>query len=266
MADIHSSSVIHPDAKIHETAVIGPFCQIGENVEIGANVHLHASVVITGSTKLAESCEVFPGAVIGARPQVLGAKEGKQAVEIGARTIIRENATIHGASEDKDEPTRVGEDCYLMLNSHLGHDVQIGNKCVFAAGALVGGHARIGNQVWLGGMAGVHQNSWIGDHAFIAAGCVVTGDIIPFVVAEGTSCSFSTLNAVGLSRRGFSRADMKVIRSVIQAIFNEMDTTLLFKERVEATRKQFEGNEFADQILRFVEAPRSGRKLCPYKG
>ncbi|MAK61969.1 MAG: acyl-[acyl-carrier-protein]--UDP-N-acetylglucosamine O-acyltransferase [Ponticaulis sp.] len=265
MADIHSSAVIHDGAQIASSASVGPFCVVGPNVQIGENTVLQSHVSISGATKIGKDCEIFPGAILGGRPQILGATDEANETVIGDGTIIRENVTINGSSPGKAEPTRLGKNCFIMVNAHIGHDAQIGDNCVFAANVMVGGHARIANQVWMGGASGVHQNSWVGEHVFIAAGCILTGDVIPFVVAEGTSCSFNTLNAIGLTRRGFKRSDLKDIRTVIQAVFAPTDDELLFQDRVAKAREMFSDNRYATQILDFVEHPRNGRKLCPYK-
>ena len=263
MADIHSSAVIHPEAKIADSASIGPFCFIGAKATIGENVVLHSSVTVMGETTLHNGCEIFHGAAIGTRPQVLGAKPFDNKTEIGARTVLREFVSVRGASEGKAHPTRIGEDCFLMVNSHIGHDVQIGNKCVFSPNVMIGGHAIVGHQVWMGGGAGVHQNTWIGDHAFIAAGCMLTGDVVPFMVAKGTESKLASLNGVGLSRRGFSRADMQQIRKAVHFVLASDDGQL--KDRLAAATIEFKDQPLAMQVIDFLNAPRAGRKICTFR-
>lgn len=264
MSKIHPTAIIESGAQIADDVSIGPYSIIGPHVKIGAGTKIHAHARITGKTRIGENCELFHGVVVGEKPQVLGIKDGNSAVVIGDRTVLREYVTINGASEDKPDPTTLGSDCFMMVNTHIGHDVQISDKCVFAANVMVGGHARIGYQVWLGGGSGVHQLSFVGDHSFLGGGCILTGDLIPYVVAEGDGEGFSTLNAVGLSRRGFSRSDLKEIRQIIRAIF--VDDGTVFKDRVVSARTKFEGNPYADKIISFIESPRLGRKLSPYKG
>lgn len=260
MADIHETAIVARGAQIHETAKIGPFCIIGAHARIHDNVVLHSSVVVEGDTDIRSGCQLFPSVTVGMRPQILGVQDGRYRCEIGAGTTLRENVTVHGATPDTDNVTRLGANCFVMVNSHIGHDAQLGEKCVLAPTSMVGGHARLGNQVWMGGGAAIHQGSWVGDHAFIAAGCMLTGDVIPYAVAEGTESKLATLNAVGLTRRGFSRGDLKSIRQVYQYLFASAEGT--FKERVSLAREKFEGQHAALKIVDFIEHPRSGRKLC----
>ncbi|MAP94414.1 MAG: acyl-[acyl-carrier-protein]--UDP-N-acetylglucosamine O-acyltransferase [Ponticaulis sp.] len=264
MAQIHPTSVVEDGAQIHESVSIGPFCWIGPQAKLDAGVKLVSHVTVIGQSHIAEDCELFPGVVVGGRAQVLGAKDGEDRVEVGARTILREGVTIHGASAGKDEPTRVGSDCFFMNNTHVGHDCQVGNKCVFANNAMVGGHCIVADQVWFAGNTAIHQNSWIGEHAFIAAGAPITGDVIPYVSTNMVASSFSTLNVVGLTRRGFSRADMKEMRQLIRFVFASDQGT--FSERVDAASSEFAGRPLAENILKFIKHPRSGRKLCTYEG
>lgn len=260
MADIHPTAIIADGAQIHEDAKIGPYCTVGANVRIHANVVLHSFVVAEGDTDIREGCQLFPSVTVGMKPQILGVKDGLYKCDIGAGTVLRENVTVHGATPGTGKATKLGENCFLMVNSHIGHDAVLGDKCVLAPTSMVGGHAHLGNQVWMGGGAAIHQSSWVGDHAFIAAGCMLTGDVIPYAVAEGTESKLATLNAVGLTRRGFSRADLKSIRQVFQHVFVNDEGT--FKDRVAGARQKFAGEEAALKIVDFIEHPRSGRKLC----
>ena len=53
---------------------------------------------------------------------------------------------------------------------------------MFSNNATLAGHVEIGDYVILGGFAGVHQFCRIGAHAFIGMGCLVNGDVPPFVM------------------------------------------------------------------------------------
>ena len=263
MPDIHATAIVSPEASIHDTVQIGPFCIIGPDVTIGANTNLHSNVIIKGNASIGEDCEMFNGVMVGERGQILGAKDSEQPVVIGNRTQLREYVSVHGGSKGLEHPTTVGDDCLLMNYTHLGHDVVIGNKCVLATASIIGGHSHLGDQVWTGGGSAVHQNSWIGDHAFIAGGCILTGDVVPFAVAQGSECHFSTINVIGLSRRGFSRSDMKEIRSAIKMIFADNGQT--WAERLVAAQENLSDSPLGQKVLSFVQSDRSGRNLCPYR-
>ena len=263
MPEIHATAIVSPDANIHDRVQIGPYCIIGPDVTIGENTKLHSNVILKGHTSIGEDCELFNGVMVGERGQILGAKDSEQPVVIGNRTQLREYVSVHGGSKGVEHPTTVGDDCLLMNFTHLGHDVVIGNKCVLATASIIGGHSHLGDQVWTGGGSAVHQNSWIGDHAFVGGGCILTGDLIPFAVAQGSECHFSTINAIGLSRRGFSRADLKSIRTAVKAIF--ADNGKNWATRLEDAEETLADSNLGQQVLKFVKNPRSGRILCPYR-
>lgn len=262
MPDIHPTAIIDAGAEIADSAEIGPFCIIGPDVRIGERVRLMAYNYITGRTVIGDDCVCFPNVTLGTTGQILGAADIPFILEIGPRTIFRENVMISGAAPEKAQPTKIGSDCFFMVNTHIGHDCQIGNKCVFAPGVMVGGASHIGNQVWMGGAVAIHQNSWVGDHAFIGAGSMVTGDVVPFVSTQGNHASIAAINAVGLKRRGFSKADIRDIYGVVKAVFQSEGA---FADRVSEAESIFAHSGPAKELLEFVNSKRSGRPLCHFR-
>ncbi|MDT9071666.1 acyl-[acyl-carrier-protein]--UDP-N-acetylglucosamine O-acyltransferase, partial [Escherichia coli] len=72
------------------------------------------------------------GAVIGETPQDLGYTAAiSSGVRVGRDNVIREHVTIHRGSKD-GSTTEVGDGNFLMVGSHLGHDVKVGNRCILA--------------------------------------------------------------------------------------------------------------------------------------
>lgn len=258
---IHPSAVIHDGAELGEGVEIGPFCEVGPHVRLGANVKLHGRVSIIGRTVLDEGCEVFPGAVIGGRAQSIGSKDHPDTgVHIGPRTVLREIVTIHAGLPGHRGVTRVGADCYFMHTSHIGHDGLVGDKCVIANGVQIGGHCTIGNNVWFGGVVAVHQFTHIGDHAFVSGGAILVGDLVPFSVAIGNRARLSGLNVKGLKRRGFDRADLRLLREAYQLLFEQAD--LPFADRLALARERYVDAPLARQMVDFVDNPARSRPLC----
>ena len=70
---------------------------------------------------------------------------------------------------------------------------------------LLGGHVQIGEKVFLGGNAAVHQFVRIGDGAMIGGVSGITRDVIPFGFAFGPRADLVGLNVIGMKRRGHSR-------------------------------------------------------------
>ena len=256
---IHPSSIIHDGAEIGTGVEIGPFCEIGSDVTLEDGVRVHSHVRIGGRTRLGEACEAHSGVVLGEPPQILGLAPSPEArLEIGPRCTLREYVTAHVGSPDHGGVTRIGADCFLMVGVHVGHDCRIGEKCVIANNVAIAGHVHLGEQVWIGGQAAIHQFTEIADHAFIAGGAILVGDVPPFTMAAGNHARLSGLNVNGLKRRGFSREDMKTLRAAYRMVFAGEGT---FDERAEAVATQFADSALAMQLVDFVRADRK-RPLC----
>ncbi len=63
--------------------------------------------------------------------------------------------------------TVIGENCYLMAQSHVGHDCVLGERVVLANVAMVAGFVQIGRFSFMGGGAGIHQYNRIGEGVMI---------------------------------------------------------------------------------------------------
>ncbi|MEM9739922.1 MAG: acyl-ACP--UDP-N-acetylglucosamine O-acyltransferase [Pseudomonadota bacterium] len=258
-AEIHASSVVHDGARIGANVSIGPFCEVGADVVLGDGVTLHGRVTLMGSVHLGVEVEVFPGATLGGKAQSLGSKvEPDTGVVIGPRTILRECVSIHAGSPKGTRYTRVGADCFLMAYSHVGHDCQIGNHNVLANSVQFAGHITTGDHVWVGGSVAIHQFTEIGDHAFVAGGAILVGDVIPFGMVAGNRASLKGLNIKGLSRRGFSRHQLHDLRRAYKAVFEGHGT---FLERVSAAEERFVKDADAKKLFEFIRKDRS-RALC----
>lgn len=259
MTAYHTSAIVHPGAVIPESVEIGPFCVIGSDVVLGEGVKLHNGVTLQGRTTIGEGCEIFQGAVIGTQPQILGFEDGPESrIEIGPRTVLREHVTVHPGSPELGGITSIGADCLMMIGVHIAHDCRVADRCVFANGVTLGGHVTIGEQVWAGGLAAVHQNCRIGQHAFVGGGAILVDNVIPYGSVVGNHAHLAGINIVGLKRRGFERQNIHDLRAAYRMLFADEGT---FVERIEDTRAAY-GNcpEVAD-VIDFIEN-NSGRALC----
>lgn len=208
---IHSTAIVHPDAKIDEDVSIGPFSIVEAGAKIAEGCSIAGHVQILGRVKIGANCKIDGGTILGGFPQDLKFDPNTNSgVEIGAENQFRENVTIHrGASEDSW--TRVGEQNYLMVGSHLGHDVQIGDHNILANNVLLGGHVKMGSRNFLGGGSAYHQFIHIGDHCMVKGNSSVSQDVPSYVMCALVN-EVHGLNVVGLRRAGFdvdARTDLK---------------------------------------------------------
>jgi len=258
MTLIHPTALVHGGALLGEGVEIGPYCIVGEGATLGDRVRLLAHVVIEGVTAIGEETVVHPFAVLGGAPQHLGHKGEPTRLVIGARNVIREHVTMHTGTVMDRGITQVGSDSLYMIGSHVAHDCTVGDKVVFANNATLGGHVRIDDGVFLGGLSAVHQHTRIGRFAFVGGLAPVTKDVIPFGSVWGNHARLEGLNLVGLKRRGFARETINDLRAAYRLLFAEEGT---FQERLEDVARVFAGSPEVREIVDFIRAD-AGRPLC----
>jgi UDP-N-acetylglucosamine acyltransferase len=238
-------------ARLSDGVEIGPYCLVGPDVELGAGVRLIANVRIDGVTSIGEGTVVYPFASLGTPPQSVHYRGGATRAVIGPHCQVREYVTINTGTEDGGGVTTVGEGCFLMAGSHVGHDCHVGNAVTFANNVVLGGHVSVGDNVFLGGQAAIHQFIRVGEGVMVAGLSGVTGDIIPFGYALGQIADLVGLNVVGLQRRGVKRAELHRLRNAYRALFFGPG---VFAERLEALGREFAGDPLAGKIVTFLRA------------
>ena len=197
---------------IHPTAIVEPGAQLGVNCEI------MAYAIVTKHATLGDGVIVHPFAVIGGDPQYLKFDRASETgVQIGASTVIREHVTIN-RSAFAGKHTVVGPNCFLMAASHVAHDCEVAENVVFANAALLAGHVSVGSHSFLGGGAAVHQFCRVGESVMVAGHASITRDVPHFtMVAERDEVI--GFNAIGLKRRGFSRAVIAELKAAFKDVY-----------------------------------------------
>jgi UDP-N-acetylglucosamine acyltransferase len=107
-------------------------------------------------------------------------------------------------------------------------------------------------------MAGAHQFTRIGKHAFVGGLAGLRGDLIPYGSVIGNHAHLAGLNLVGLKRRGFSREVIHDLRNAYRLLFAEEGT---FQERLDDVAELFAKSS---EVMAIVDFIRSGgqRPLC----
>jgi UDP-N-acetylglucosamine acyltransferase len=212
MPKIHPSAIVSAHASLAGDVEIGPYCIIEGRVTLDVGCRLLSHVNLFGRVTIGPGATIYPGASIGFPGQDLKFKldSPTAGVVIGRNAVIREHATIHAATSET-VPTSVGDDAFIMVNAHMGHDSRIGNNVVLVNNVALGGHSQVFDRVVFGGGALLHQFDRVGRLAFIGGGTVCTTDIPPFCVAYGRNY-LSGLNLVGLRRNGIPREQITLLR------------------------------------------------------
>ena len=257
---IHSTAVVATDAELGTNVKVGPYAVVESGAAIGDGCVIEAHAFIGRFVRMGHNNRVGVGAVLGGDPQDLRfSPETESFVRIGSGNHFREHSTVHRGSQTGSE-TVVGDGNFLMVGVHLGHDVRIGNKVVFANGVMLGGHVIVDDGVFLGGSTVVHQFVRIGKLAISQGNSSLSKDLPPFLMASELN-SVVGLNVVGLKRAGFSleqRAEVKEAFSwVYRRGFN-------FAQALQLARGRKWGNE-ADCFWQFLELA-GKRGICGWRG
>ena len=257
MTTIDQRAIVSKTAKLGEGVEVGPFAIIEDDVEIGAGVKIWPNAHICTGTTIGEGCQVHMGAVVGHEPQDLVFKNKKTFCRIGKNTVIREYATVHRGTEEGSETT-VGDNCYLMAVSHVGHNCHIGNNSILANCALLAGHVTVGDYVFVSGNVVVHQFCRIGSVAMIGGFTGINKDVPPFMIVRGPSV-IRGVNLVGLRRLKFPRETIHAIMEAYRLLYkSELNTA----QAIEGMRKLPASKEI-DSLISFI--PGSKRGICKYK-
>jgi UDP-N-acetylglucosamine acyltransferase len=155
--------------------------------------------------------------VLGERPQHARYNDEPTSVEIGDGNIFREYVTVHRATAHS-WATRIGSHNFFMAGSHVAHDCDIGNRCILANGALVGGHSVLSDNVYLSGNAAVHQFVRIGRLALLSGCSGTTKDMPPFVIQQNIDTVVG-INVIGMRRAGLSHDQINVVHRAFRYLF-----------------------------------------------
>jgi len=243
---VHATAQIAEGVKLGADVDIGAYSVIAADVEIGDGSVLGPHVVVNGPTRIGRGNHIHAFAAIGGDPQDKKFEGERSELIIGDRNRIREFVTINRGTGQGGGATRIGDDNWIMAYVHIAHDCQVGNHTVFSNNATLAGHVVIGNHVILSGFSGVHQFCRIGEHAFIGMGCLVNGDVPPFVIMANEYGRPRGINTEGLKRRGFSPERIAGIRRAYKVLY--MSGLQLSEAREELARIAAEAPDVATMI------------------
>lgn len=260
---IHPSAMISPEATLSPGVEIGPNCTVRGAVKLGAGVTLIANVYLQGPLEVGGGTTIYPNACIGFPPQDFKFKPGMASagVRIGSDCIIREGMTIHAASKapGAGPPTTVGDRCFLMVQSHIGHDARVGNEVVLCNGALIAGHAEVGDKVTISGNVAVHQFVRVGRLVMFSGLTAVSRDVPPFCLVGGRN-TIHGLNAVGLRRNGISREEITMLRKAFREAFR---ARVPRAEQTEILVELGKGSPCVREMAEFCAASTRGMVAAP---
>jgi len=204
---IDDSAVINKTVKLGSNCYVGPNVYIGENtiigdnnqiypgtsilgnVEIGDNNIIHPNCVIYENTKIANNCVINSNTVIGSEGFGFIPENGKW-IKMPQKGGVNINSFVEiGTNCCIDRPaigiTLIDEGTKIDNLVQIGHGVQIGKNCAFAAQVGIAGGAIIGDGVILAGQVGVNNRVKVGNNVIASSKCGIHCDVEDGEVVSG---------------------------------------------------------------------------------
>lgn len=187
---ISPHALISKTAKIGSNCHIGDFTIIGDNCSIGDNTVIHNRVSLTGNCRIGNNCNIQSGVTMGFDGFAYErTQDGKlerfphlKGVIIGNDVDICPSCLIgRGSLSD----TVIGDGTKLDALVFVSHNAKVGRNCLLAAGTIVGGSAKIGDECWTGLHCSIKQKVRIGNNVIIGAGAVVLHDVADGEIVAG---------------------------------------------------------------------------------
>jgi UDP-N-acetylglucosamine acyltransferase len=131
---------------------------------------IHPTAQIADNVIIEDDVYIGPFCVIGFPPEWKGRENDMKGV------IIKRGARLTGlvtVDSGANKPTVIGENCYLMKHSHVGHDAVLEEGVTLSCGAKIGGHSIIGKGTNIGLNVVIHQKLEIPEGCMIGASAFV---------------------------------------------------------------------------------------------
>ena len=253
---IHKTAIIDPKAKISSNVEIGPYCVIGPDVEIGENTIIQSHVSIYCNAVIGKKNKIYPFVSIN-EPQDLKYSGERTNLIIGDNNKIREYVTINPGTKGGGGKTVIGNNCLLMISSHIAHDCKVGNNVIIANNVPLGGHVIIEDNVIIGGNSAVQQFTRIGKMAMIGGMTGVLNDVIPYGLSTGNRNLLNGLNLIGLRRAKFDNKDILGLSEAYKVIF----ATKNINENISKLNGSFEENPLVKNVIDFITKDKK-RSIC----
>ena len=231
-AVVHPTAVVSPEADLGEGVRVGPYAVLEGRVRLGRGCVVRPGAYLIGPLTMGGHNVVYSGAVLGEAPQHLKYDNEPTSLEVGDNNIFREHVTVHRGTT-QSWVTRVGSHNYLMANSHVAHDCQVGNHCILANGALLAGHCTLEDNVYMSGNSAIHQWVRVGRLALLSGVSASTKDIPPFIIQHRTNVVVG-VNVVGMRRAGIPTGHIDAVRRAFHLLYREEHTLPQALARIEA--------------------------------
>lgn len=168
-----AENTIATSAVIGENATIQPGVFVGNHVQIGKNCRIHANVSIYDNCIIGDNVTIHANTVIGSDAfYYKNRPTGFDKLKSGGRVVLEDNVDIGAActiDRGVSGDTIIKNGSKLDNQVHIGHDTQIGEKCLIASQVGIAGCVTVEDEVTIWGQVGVRSDISIGKKAVILA-------------------------------------------------------------------------------------------------
>jgi len=255
---IHPTAIIDKRVELGKDVVIGPYAVLKGKVFVGDGTRIESHAVVGseyGAVTLGRGNIIFSSAMVGGPPQDLKFKNEETRLEIGDGNQIREFVTINVGTITGTGVTRIGNNNLLMVYVYVAHDCNIGSNIAIANTTNFAGHVTVEDHVRIGGVCSFNQFITIGKYSFIAGDAAVNKDIMPFTIAQGKYAVSRALNAIGLERAGFSKAEVDNLYLAVRMVLKGNHTV---EEALEEIQAKCAPSENIQYLVNFIKKSERG--------
>lgn len=240
---------VDPAAKLGKDVIVHPFAYIDKNVEIGDNCEIMPYASIMSGARMGSNNKVYQGAIISADPQDFRWKGEDTFCYIGDNNTIREHVIINrGISPEGG--TLIESHCWIMADSHVGHDSHIGSYNVLGNGVKVAGNVTTERGVILSSNVILHEDVKVGTLSLVKGGCRISSNVPPYVIIAHNPATYYGVNSHILQRHaGFSSGQIDDISKAYRHIYHSSSSLFNALARIEA---DIDPSEARDAILQFI--------------
>lgn len=248
MNKISQLAHVDPSAKIGDNVTIHAFAYIDKNVEIGDNCEIKPYASILSGTRMGKNNKVYQGAIIGAEPQDFRWDGCDSFCHIGDNNVIREYVIINRGIKATGG-TRIGNDCFIMAETHIGHDTVLVGKCVLGNGVKIAGDCLVDECTILSSAVILHENSHIGKWVMVKGGCRISSNVPPFVIVAHNPVVYYGINAVVMNKHKFTAEEIDDAAKAYRHIYQSGTSVFNALRRIE---EDLPDNTIRREVLGFV--------------
>lgn len=246
---ISKLAYVDPSAKIADDVTVHPFAYIDKDVEIGPGCEIFPYASVMRGTRMGARNKVYQGAVIGADPQDFRWKGQPSYCYIGDKNIFREQVIINRGFGSEDG-TRIGNKCFIMAESHIGHDTQIKGHTVIGNGVKIAGNVIVDENTILSSNVVLHENTRVAKWVFIKGGCRISSNVPPYVIMAHNPVNYYGVNSVIMQKDGkFSDKDIEDVAKAYRHIYQTDTSTYNALRRI---MTDIDESPVRNEILDFV--------------